>query len=137
MFDSVGLFSIFVLITYCKMEPTKKIVQKLKMVDDDVTLAEKYYAILSVINNLKLTQREVQLIAFTALKGNMSYKHIREEFCLNYGTTSPTINNMISKLKKLNVFVKDRAKIKVNPVIILPFGQADITLEIKLNNGKA
>lgn len=128
---------IFVLITYCKMEPTKKIVQKLRIAADEFILAEKYYAILSVINNLKLTQREIQLIAFTALKGNMSYKHIREEFCLKYGTTSPTINNMISKLKRLNIFVKDRAKIKVNPIIILPFAQAEIVLEIKLNNGKA
>lgn len=119
------------------MEPTKKIVQKLKIVNDEVVLAEKYYSILSVINNLKLTQREIQLIAFTALRGNMSYKHIREEFCLKYETTNPTINNMISKLKRLNIFVKDRSKIKVNPVIILPFTEAEITLEIKLINGKA
>lgn len=119
------------------MEPTKKIVQKLRIAEDTFSQAEKYYAILSVINNLKLTQREVQLISFTALKGNMSYKHIREEFCTKYKTTSATINNMISKLKKLNILVKDKAKIKVNPVIILPFGQAEITLEIRLNNGKA
>lgn len=118
------------------MEPTKKIVQKLRISEDVYVLAEKYYAILSVINNLKLTQREVQLIAFTALKGNMSYKHIREEFCEKHSTTSATINNMISKLKKLNVLVKDKSKIKVNPIIILPFGKADVTLEINLNNGE-
>lgn len=137
MFDSVVLFHTFVLITYCKMEPTKRILQKLRIEGDEYVLAEKYYSILSVINNLKLTQREIQLIAFTALKGNMSYKHIREEFCKRYETTSPTINNMISKLKKLNILIKDKAKIKVNPIIILPFGKSSITLEINLNNGKA
>jgi hypothetical protein len=36
--------------------------------------------ILSAVNGLKLTEREIQLIAFTAVKGNISYGSIREEF---------------------------------------------------------
>ena len=120
------------------MESTKKlIVQKLKVNEEDVFLiAEKYYSILSAINNLKLTQREVQLIAFTAVSGNMSYKHIRQEFCTKYNTTNPTINNIISKLKRMKVFVKDGSKIKVNPVILLDFTN-NVVLEIKMSNGKA
>jgi hypothetical protein len=116
------------------MESTKKtIVQKLKVQTEDVFLiAEKYYSILSAINDLKLTQREIQLIAFTAVSGNMSYKHIREEFCTKHNTTNPTINNIISKLKRMKVFVKDRNKIKVNPVILLDFAN-NVVLEIKLN----
>lgn len=116
------------------MESTKKtIVQKLKINEDSVfLLAEKYYSILSAINNLKLTQREIQLIAFTAVSGNMSYKYIREEFCTKHNTTNPTINNIISKLKRMKVFVKDRNKIKVNPVILLDFTN-NVVLEIKLN----
>ena len=41
------------------MEQTKKtIVQKLRITkDDNFLLAEKYYSILSAINNLKFTQR--------------------------------------------------------------------------------
>jgi hypothetical protein len=119
------------------MESTKKlIVQKLKIEHEEVyVLAEKYYSILSAINDLKLTQREVQLIAYTAVSGNMSYKHIREEFCTKYNTTNPTINNIISKLKRMNVFVKDGSKIKVNPVILLDFSN-NVVLEIRLN-GKA
>ena len=126
------------LITYWNMESTKKlIVQKLKVNEEDVFLiAEKYYSILSAINNLKLTQREVQLIAFTAVSGNMSYKHIRQEFCTKYNTTNPTINNIISKLKRMKVFVKDGSKIKVNPVILLDFTN-NVVLEIKMSNGKA
>ena len=117
------------------MEPTI-IVQKLRIEEkDDFLLAEKYYSILSVLNNLKLTQRETQLIAFTAIKGNISYKHLREEFCIKYNTSSPTINNMISKLKKMSVLVKDKSKIKVNPVIILKFAN-DIKLDITLAHGQ-
>jgi len=113
----------------------KIIVQKIrKNVEDQFALAEKYYSILSAINNLSLTTREIQLVAFTAIKGNISYANIRQEFCERYNSTSPTINNIISKLKKLNVFIKDGTKVKVNPVIILPFN-TDITLEIKLTHG--
>ena len=45
------------------------IIQKLKKdVYTDIELAEKYYSILSAINNLHLTEREIQLISFTAIK---------------------------------------------------------------------
>jgi hypothetical protein len=118
------------------MEPTSKIiVQKLKnKCEDSFSMAEKYYSILSAVNNLKLTQREIQLVAFTAIRGNISYANIRKEFCERYETTSPTINNIISKLKKIKVLIKDGTKVKVNPVIILPFDK-DVTLEIKLTHG--
>ena len=116
------------------MEKTN-IIQKMKNSSQDkYLLAEKYYSILSAVNNLKLTQREIQLIAFTAIRGNISYANIRKEFCEKYDSTSPTINNIISKLKKLGIFVKDGTKVKVNPVIILPF-ENDIILEIKLVHG--
>lgn len=118
------------------METSSKkiIVQKfLRKVEDDYAMAEKYYSMLSTINDLKLTQREVQLVAFTAIRGNISYSNIREDFCKKYNSTSPTINNIISKLKRIGVFVKDGSKIKVNPVIILPF-DSNITLELKMEH---
>lgn len=109
------------------------ILQKLKLSSEDkYRQAEKYYSILSAINNLHLTERELQLIAFTAIHGNMSYAYIREEFCAKYSTTNPTINNIISKLKKMKVLVKESGKIKVNPMIILDF-EKEIKLAITLN----
>lgn len=118
------------------METSSKkiIVQKfLRKVEDDYAMAEKYYSMLSTINDLKLTQREIQLVAFTAIRGNISYSNIREDFCNKYKSTSPTINNIISKLKRIGVFVKDGTKIKVNPVILLPFSE-NITLELKMEH---
>lgn len=118
------------------MEPTKIIVQKLKnVVNDDMSLAIKYYSILSAINNLNLTQREIQLVAFTAIKGNITYANVREEFCKTYNSTSPTINNIISKLKKIGIFIKENGKVKVNPVITIDF-KKDLTLDIKLVHGE-
>jgi len=114
---------------------TKPIVQRLKnSVEDNYALAEKYYKILSAVNNLKLTQREVELIAFAAIKGNISYANIRKEFCEKYESTSAAINNIISKLKKMGIFVKDGTKVKVNPIIILNF-EKDIILQITLTHG--
>jgi hypothetical protein len=112
----------------------KIIVQRfLRKVEDDYAMAEKYYSVLSTINDLKLTTREVQLVAFTAIRGNISYSSIREDFCKRHNSTSPTINNIISKLKKVGVLVKDGSKIKVNPVINLNFSN-NITLEVKLEH---
>ena len=115
------------------MEP-KIIVQKLKKeVYTDIQLAEKYYSILSAINNLSLTEREIQLISFTAIKGNITYANVREEFCKTYNSTSPTINNIISKLKKVGVFVKENGKVKVNPIIVIDFTK-DLTLGVTLTH---
>jgi hypothetical protein len=119
------------------METNKvvRILQTLKYSAKDVyALAEKYYFILSTVNDLKLTPREIQLVAFTAIKGNISYNNIRKEFCNKHNTTIPTINNIIFKLKKIGVLVKMGEKVRVNPVILLNF-EKDVTLEIKLIHG--
>jgi hypothetical protein len=113
------------------------IVQSLKkVVDTDMQLAEKYYSILFTINNLHLTEREIQLIAFTAIKGNITYANVREEFCKTYNSTSPTINNIVSKLKRLGIFIKENGKVKVNPKIIIDF-KKDLMLNIKLIHEEA
>ena len=113
------------------------IVQSLKkVIDTDIQLAEKYYSVLFTINNLHLTEREIQLIAFTAIKGNITYANVREEFCKTYNSTSPTINNIVSKLKRLGIFVKENSKVKVNPKICIDF-KKDLMLNIKLVNEEA
>jgi len=88
---------------------------------DGLSVAIRYYSVLSAIGDLDLTKREIQLIAFTAIKGNISYSSNRNEFCDLYKSSSPTINNMISKLKKKSILIKDGGKIKVNPKLLVNF----------------
>ena len=108
------------------------VLQKLrKQEGDNILLAERYYTLLSAVNDLKLTQREIQLLAFAAVRGNISYANIRKDFYERYGTTNASINNIISRLKKIVVLVKDGTKVKVNSQIVLNFDN-DITLEIRL-----
>jgi len=113
------------------MEPTVTLQILRKVVPTDIQLAEKYYSILSAVNSLHLTQREIQLIAFTSIKGNITYANVREEFCKLHNTTSPTINNIISKLKKIGIFIKEGGKVKINPMIVIDF-KKDVTLGITL-----
>jgi DNA-binding MarR family transcriptional regulator len=103
--------------------------------NDNFNMAQRYYALLSSLNDLKLTERELQLVAFTAIHGNISYDVNRKEFCSLFNTSPPTINNMISRLKKLNMFIKDSGKIKVNPLILIPFDN-DIKMEINIVHTK-
>lgn len=111
-----------------------QIVQQVeKSLDDKYMLAQKYYAILSAINNLQLTKREIELVAFTAIKGSISYANNRTEFCERYNTTTATINNIVSKLKKVSVFVKEKGKIHVNPYIVVDF-EKNLNLVIRLKH---
>ena len=108
------------------------VVQRLqKGLDDEYLIAEKYYSILSAVNSLSLTKRELELVAYTAVRGSISYANTRTDFCKRYGTTTATINNIVSKLKKIGIFVKEDGKIKVNPLITLPF-KKNLNLVIKL-----
>lgn len=118
------------------METNRKTIgQRLKRsISDSYVMAEKYYTFLSIVNDLKLTEREIQLTAFTAVKGNISYANNREEFCEKYNSSEATIYNIISKLKKMSILVKDGNKVKVNPVIALDFNN-NLVLEIKLLHG--
>lgn len=120
------------------MEAQEKRIKIRRIVVPETTsmsVAQKYFSILSAISNVSLTEREIQLLAFTAIKGNMSYSSNREEFCTTYKSSSPTINNIISRLKKLGLLIKEGGKIKVHPQHILQFDK-DITLQISLKYGE-
>lgn len=107
------------------------LVQTLKRELEDLEKAEKYYALLSIWNDLELTKREIQLLAFMALEGNISYSYSKEDFSRLYNSSPATVNNMISKLKGTGLLVKVQGKYKVNPQIQLDFGR-DIVLGFKL-----
>lgn len=116
---------------------TKKsmIVQRLKKVSlKEDEIARRYYAILSTLNDFQLTEREVQLMGFIATAGSISISEKRAEFCNKFKTTSATINNMVSKLKRKQLLVKKDGHIVVNPIISLDF-KKDLQLEVKLLHG--
>jgi hypothetical protein len=116
--------------------------QKLaKTATNRLELAQHYYGVISALNHLNLTEREIQLVAFSAVRGSISFARVREDFCAIYHSSFPTINNMVSKLKKSHVLIKQGKQIVVNPVIALDFSKP-LVLQITLthndnNNGEA
>lgn len=113
-------------------------VQRLnKSVEDQYGAAQKYYQILSVLNDLHLSEGEIQLIAFAAIKGNITDSEIRKEFCEKYDTTIATINNMIWRLKKKALFHKKGRTLFVNPLITKLDFNKDLTLIIFIKNSNS
>jgi hypothetical protein len=96
-------------------------------------VAQKYFSVISAINSLGLTERELQLTAFMAIKGNISYESNRKAFCEMYSSSGATINNMISKLKKMGILVKNGKRINIHPALSLDFDK-EIFLGIKLQH---
>jgi len=107
-------------------------VQKLaKTTSNRLELAQQYYSLISALNNLYLTEREIQLIAFAAVRGSISFATVRQDFCDIYQSSFPTINNIVSKLKRSGIMVKSGKQIVVNPRIALDFSKP-LILQITL-----
>ena len=111
------------------------ILQKLKYgVKSDLDLAEKYYGIISIANKLSLTKREIQMMAFTAVRGNIGSATAKKEYVDTYNSSLATVGNMLSKLSKMHLLIKeDDSKIVVNKAINLDFSEG-ITLAITFEN---
>jgi prefoldin subunit 5 len=92
-----------------------------------------YYTIISAFNSLRLTDREIQLLAYTNFRGTISSITAKNQFCNIYDTSLATVNNLISKLKKKKLLVKTGGKICVNHVLNINLKDKAI-LHIKLNN---
>lgn len=107
------------------------VVQKIRKSYGQMDVAIAYYSTISVLNHLGLTTRELQLLAFTAIRGSITNPAAREDFCQTYGTSQATINNLISKLRKLKLFIKEQNKIRVHPALALDFSKP-IILQITL-----
>jgi hypothetical protein len=110
------------------------IIQKLrKKLPSEFEMAIAYFSLLSSLNSLSLTERELQLLAFTAVKGNMTLGNVKTEFCERFSTTFPTISNIVYKLKKQGLLIKEEGRIKTNKQFPSNFKDG-ITLNIVLQN---
>ncbi len=109
------------------MEGGKVLAQKIKKeFEKPVDIAIKYYSILSLLNNLKLTDRQIELLAHTVTRGTISTVASKNEFIKLFpGSTIAVINNLISALRKRGFLVKDDKMLRVHPAISLNFNKVD------------
>jgi len=94
----------------------------------------KYFSILSVLNNLKLTKKEIQLMAFTATRGIISSYGSKESFYRLYGSTPASLGNMVGALLKRKLLIKVDKRITINPILSINFDNT-LVLQITLSNG--
>lgn len=88
---------------------------------DKLEMAVKYYNVISVLNELSLTEKELKLIAYIVLRGNVFNVETKKRFCEEYDTSLATINNMVSRLKKVGVLIRENNSVKVRPLLVLNF----------------
>lgn len=116
------------------MEATKYIEQRIeRQTNDRVELAFKYLSIVFSLNNIHITKRKLQLLAFISCKGIKSVNS-RQEFCSTYKSSEATINNMISELYEAKLVEKEDGKVKIATALRMDFNSIDgISLNIILH----
>lgn len=98
-------------------------------------VAKQYYTILFSVNNLPISNKEVCLVAFSAVNGTISTPPVRDEFIKQFHSSRNGVYNITAKLIKLGIFVKINNKIRVNPHI-LPDFSVPFIFHIKLINNE-
>lgn len=111
------------------------IVQKIKTTDStDYSRARKYFATISSLNSLSLSNMELNLLAFVATTGCISNSDNKQSFCTKFDSTKYSVNNTIHQLKKKGFLVKAENKVNIPKQLALDFS-SPIILQITLDEG--
>lgn len=118
------------------MEDKQVIVKTIKKSYDSVIKAGiTWFKFISAINDISLTKRELELLAFINIRGTISSMQAKEDFCNEFQTSKATISNMISRLLKKRLLIKEKNKTKINPALKVDFNNDFIVrFYINLNN---
>jgi hypoxanthine-guanine phosphoribosyltransferase len=109
------------------------IVQKIQKQEESlINQAIKYYALICLVNDIKLHRRDIELLAYTALRGTISSLSAKQEFSRQFGSSVSTVNNIISKLSSMGLLEKSQGKYKINDKIDIDFKNRDVVLQIKI-----
>lgn len=100
---------------------------------DRYDLAYKYFAILSIVNNLNLVKRDLQLLAYS-ISEDKPVSDVKKEFVQEFKSSMPTVGNIISKLYKVNVLEKNKTLVTINKQLLNDFSK-DLLLAITIKNG--
>lgn len=97
-------------------------VQKLKpRITSEFEVAKRYYSVVSALNTLKLTDMELNILAFIATRGSISNTNMKKTFCELFKSTENSINNRIGELLKRGILQKQEGKVRIIQSIALSF----------------
>lgn len=114
----------------------KKVVfQKLlKRTDDGIERANRYFSILSSLNDWKLSNKELQLLSFIALRGSITPLPARKTFIEQYGGSLNTIENLKGQLVRRGLVKKEEdGMYRIHEKLRIDFTQP-LVLQIKLED---
>lgn len=92
-----------------------------KKFPDKIAAGITWFTFITTINNINLTKRQLQLMAFINYRGTISSTSSKEEFCRLFKSSPATISNMVSQLTSLKLLVKEKSKTRVNPALRVDF----------------
>lgn len=98
-----------------------------------IDIAVKYYSIMSTLNDLNIPARQIQLLAFTAIRGTITPMSAREEFVKMFSSSLNSLENMKGILYKRKLLVIQNRMYKVNPSILPDFTQDKYIFQISIN----
>lgn len=110
------------------------VIRKIKRdLPSDIEKGIKYYSILSIMSDMKLRKKELELLAFVSVKGNITHPSLRAEFIRIFDSSSQSLENTKSRLRKKKWLVNIDGKCKVNPRVNLDLTK-DVILQINIVN---
>lgn len=108
----------------------KVLVQKFtKECKTPIEIALKYYSVILALGDVHLPPRDLELLAFIAVRGTISSPSAKEEFIRQFDSSVGTINNMTSRLSKRGLIIKQSNKFRIHPRL-----QLDLTKKNYLFN---
>lgn len=81
----------------------------------------KYYAVLNILNSLKWTNAEVNILAFACVYGNIAPIGARQDFVKTFGMAIRSLDNAIGRLIKRGFLYKEDKKILLNKQLHIEF----------------
>jgi hypothetical protein len=103
-----------------------------KVFTDKIKAGVTWFRFISSINDINLTNRELQLLSFINLRGTISSLQAKEEFCKMFETSTGTVSNMTAKLLRQKVLIKEKSKIRINPFLRLDLDK-DLVVRLYFN----
>lgn len=110
---------------------TQKIKKEYK---SNFDFAKTYYSIIFELNQIKVTPSEINLIAYSSVYGTLSTPPVRDEFMTQFNIPKGSFYNMIARLQKNKLLVKQSGKIRVNPAIQLDFTKPIYKIDLTIIN---
>lgn len=93
---------------------------------DEIELAVKYFSFFFAINNYDIPQKEIELLAFTVVRGTITPKPAREEFVERFGGSIAYVENLKGELVKKGFLIKTKGKHRAQPWLCLDFSKKTV-----------